>query len=156
MKTFRKGALGALMDEYERAVSELTRVVNGITEAQFVFVRDRETQDEHCRSFQTIVSHVVSSGYGYANSIRAAFALAREEPTFAVLSRDMCLDQLARMVAYTADTLDGRWEYTDDQIMAVKIHPRWGPDCDLEQMLEHAIVHVLRHRRQIERFLALG
>jgi hypothetical protein len=156
MKTFRKGALGALMDEYERAVSDLTRVVNGVTEAQFVLVRDTKTQDEHCRSFQTIVSHVVSSGYGYANSIRQAFSLAREHYTFVILSRDMCLDQMTRMVAYTADTLEGRWEYTDEQIMAVKIHPQWGPDCDLEQMLEHAIVHVLRHRRQIERFLAQG
>ena len=156
MKTFRKGGVGALMDEYERAASELARIVNGITEAQFVLVCDRETQDEHCRSIQTIVSHVVSSGYGYANYIREAFSRAREQYTFAVLSRGTCLDQLARMVAYTAETLDGRWEYTDEQVMAVQIHARWGPDYDLEQLLEHAIVHVLRHRRQIERFLALG
>jgi len=37
--------------------------------------------------------------------------------------------------------------------MAVQIRSRWGAVYDLEQLLEHAIVHVLRHRRQIERFL---
>jgi hypothetical protein len=35
----------------------------------------------------------------------------------------------------------------------VQIPARWGPVYDLEQLLEHMIVHVLRHRRQIERFL---
>jgi len=29
----------------------------------------------------------------------------------------------------------------------------WGQLYDVEQLLEHAIVHILRHRRQIERFL---
>ena len=34
-----------------------------------------------------------------------------------------------------------------------KIKVRWGQQYDVEQLIEHAIVHVLRHRRQIERFL---
>jgi len=38
-------------------------------------------------------------------------------------------------------------------LMAVQIKPRWGQSYDLEQLLEHAIVQVLRHRRQIERLL---
>jgi len=29
----------------------------------------------------------------------------------------------------------------------------WGENYDFEQLLEHAIVHILRHRRQIERLL---
>ena len=34
-----------------------------------------------------------------------------------------------------------------------KIMVRWGQLYDVEQLMEHAIVHVLRHRRQVERFL---
>jgi hypothetical protein len=34
-----------------------------------------------------------------------------------------------------------------------KILVRWGQTYDVEQLMEHAIVHILRHRRQIERFL---
>jgi hypothetical protein len=29
----------------------------------------------------------------------------------------------------------------------------WGQHYDIEQMMEHAIVHVLRHRRQVEKFV---
>jgi chromosomal replication initiation ATPase DnaA len=36
---------------------------------------------------------------------------------------------------------------------ALKIQVRWGQLYDIEQLMEHAIVHILRHRRQIERFL---
>ncbi|WP_294276359.1 hypothetical protein [uncultured Chryseobacterium sp.] len=34
-----------------------------------------------------------------------------------------------------------------------KINTLWGQQYDVEQMLEHAIVHILRHRRQIENAL---
>ena len=33
-----------------------------------------------------------------------------------------------------------------------KILVRWGQTYDVEQLLEHAIVHILRHRLQIELF----
>jgi hypothetical protein len=29
----------------------------------------------------------------------------------------------------------------------------WGQVFDLEQLLEHALAHLLRHRRQLERWL---
>jgi hypothetical protein len=34
-----------------------------------------------------------------------------------------------------------------------KMHGSWGQSYDIKQLMEHAIVHTLRHRRQIERFL---
>ncbi|TCD21112.1 hypothetical protein EZ456_19410 [Pedobacter psychrodurus] len=34
-----------------------------------------------------------------------------------------------------------------------KISTKWGQQYDVEQMLEHAIVHILRHRRQIKNAL---
>ena len=40
-------------------------------------------------------------------------------------------------------------EYDTDKKMRVS----WGQLYDVEQIFEHAIVHILRHRRQIERFL---
>jgi uncharacterized damage-inducible protein DinB len=151
-KTFRPGALGALMDEYERASGELTRLVDGVTNAGYELLRDTQTQDEDCRSIQTIMSHVVRSGYGYANRMRDAFSLPFQERQPRILSRDESLNQLREMLLYTTDTLDGRWHYSNEEIMAVQIRSQWGPET-LEQLLEHAIVHILRHRRQIERFL---
>jgi hypothetical protein len=57
------------------------------------------------------------------------------------------------MLGYTAETLDGKWEMTDEEIDGITIHSRWGVDYTLEQLLEHAVVHILRHRRKIERLL---
>jgi uncharacterized damage-inducible protein DinB len=151
-KTYRPGALGALMDEYERASGELARLVEGITDADYVLLRDTQTKDEDCRSIQTIMSHVVRSGYGYANRMRDAFSLQFQERQPQILSRNESLNHIREMLLYTADTLDGRWHYTNDEVLAIQIRSPWGPE-NLEQLLEHAIVHILRHRRQIERFL---
>ena len=42
---------------------------------------------------------------------------------------------------------------SDQEAVDTKMQVRWGPTYDFEQLFEHAIVHVLRHRRQIDRFL---
>ncbi len=34
-----------------------------------------------------------------------------------------------------------------------KLTTSWGQKYDLEQLIEHAIVHVMRHRWQIEKFI---
>jgi uncharacterized damage-inducible protein DinB len=151
-KTFRPGALGALMDEYERASADLTHLLSGITDAEYELLRDTQTRDEDCRSIQTVMSHVVRSGYGYANRMRDAFSLPFQERQPCILSRHESLKQLGEMLTYTAGTLDDRWQYSGEQVMAIQIRSPWGPE-NLEQSLEHAIVHILRHRRQIERFL---
>src|SRR6266850_7211181 len=60
---FRKGAVGALMDEYERAAAELSELVSRVNDEEFEIIRDPRTQDEACRSIQTVVNHVVRAGY---------------------------------------------------------------------------------------------
>lgn len=143
------------MDEYERAGEELIRLIGGLTDAEFEVVRDRRTRDEDCRSIQTVVHHVVGSGYSYANYLRGALSIQGSRPEIPLGTRAESVEQLTAMLAYTAATLEGRWEMPDEEASAVRIQSRWGPIYDLEQMLEHAIVHVLRHRRQIDRFLAM-
>ena len=83
----------------------------------------------------------------------ATYGIEAKRPEVSLGKRLESLDQLGVMLAYTAATLEGKWELSDEEIMAVQIRSRWGAMYDLEQLLEHAIVHVLRHRRQIERFL---
>jgi uncharacterized damage-inducible protein DinB len=152
-KEYRPGAVGALMDEYERAAGDLARTVAGLSDEEFERVRDAETTDEDCRSIATILNHVVRATYGYADMIRAALGQESARPAIAAMSLGESLERFEAALAYTAETLEGRWRMTDDEIMAVRMAARWGPAYDLEQLLEHAIVHVLRHRRQIERFL---
>ena len=157
MKTnYRKGGIGALMDEYERAAAELKKLIQGISDSDYVKIIDIETKDEDCRSVQTIVSHVTNSGYGYANYIRDWFSIPKNSPERRLLSQNDFSNELDYMLEYTSKTLEGKWEYSDDEIQKVGIDVRWGPRYDIEQLLEHAVVHILRHRRQIEKFAATG
>ncbi len=40
LKTFRQGAVGALLDEYERAISDLKRVIEEIDESALTIIVD--------------------------------------------------------------------------------------------------------------------
>lgn len=151
-KTYRKGAVGAMMDEYERAAAEFRSLIAGLTEEQYARIVDSKTTDENCRSVQTVMSHVVFAGYGYANYIREAFLITKSSPKRRQLAQGEALKEFDSMLAYTEVTLDSKWEMPEDEITAVAMTVHWGPAYDLEQLLEHAIVHILRHRRQIDRW----
>ena len=148
-----------MMDEYERAAGELKQVLEKTNEEQFGRIVDTETKDLDCCSIQTIMTHVVGAGYGYADYIRAAFGIPSTRPAATVpatrvpVLRREAVEKIDGFLAYTAETLEGKWEMTDEKIQQVAMKVRWGPNYDLEQLLEHAIVHILRHRRQVERFL---
>jgi len=55
------------------------------------------------------------------------------------------------------DTLAGWEKYgallTDEQLAPKQYVSRWGEPHTIEQMLEHAVVHPMRHRRQLQRIL---
>ena len=152
-RSYRKGAIGALMDEYERAALELKMLVNKIPPAEFVRIIDNQTSDEDCRSVQTIISHVVRAGYGYADYIRYLFSISSTRPAIELLNQNESMKHIELMLEYTIQTLDGKWEISDEVIERTTIHSLWGVKYDLEQLMEHAIVHVLRHRRQIEKLM---
>jgi uncharacterized damage-inducible protein DinB len=150
---YRKGAVGALMDEYERAALELKSKVENISPAEFEKITDIETNNEDCRSIQTIMSHVVVSGYEYDNIFRELLSLKPESIQNEKISHVEIGERIDEMLRSTEKTLEGNWELTNEEIdKLVSIMP-WGTPYNLEQMLEHAIAHVLRHRRQIEKFL---
>jgi hypothetical protein len=97
---------------------------------------------------------VVRSGYGYVGYLRSAMGLTLQAPVFQVETPAEGVHHLTAMAACTAETFEGNWQMPDERIETARIQSRWGPVFNLEQMFEHAIVHVLRHRRQIERFLS--
>jgi uncharacterized damage-inducible protein DinB len=152
-RAYRKGVLGALMDEFERASEELMRLILRLSDHEFEVARGSDSPDAELRSIRTVIHHVVRAGYGHANHLRLALAAEGSRIEIPLGSRTESVEQLRAMLAYAEATLDGRWPMKDDEISAIQLQSRWGVTYDLEQMLEHMIVHVLRHRRQIERFL---
>ena len=153
-KTFRKGAVGAMMDEYERAALELKSIVEKIGEEDYERIADTETKDDDCRSIQTIMNHVVHSGYGYANGIRGQFSMPFEllGKKRRQISQAEIGEEIDKILSYTVDTLEGLWEMSYEEIEKIVIMRKENFSENLEQLLEHAIVHILRHRRQIEKF----
>ena len=153
-KKYRPGPLGALVDEYERAAADLERVLASATDEQYQRIVDPDTADEHCRSIQSIMRHVVRAGYGYVNSIRAQhFHMADTAPEPADLGRQAAIQALRKVVEYTEETFEGRWHMTDQEVCDTMVTTRWGVTTTMEFLMEHAVVHILRHRRQIEKFL---
>jgi hypothetical protein len=152
MKTYRKGAVGAMMDVYERVAAEFRAAVAGLTEEDYSRITDPVTTDDCCRSAQTVMSHVVADGYVYADYIRDAFSMAKSSPEKRQLEHAESLGAMDAMMAYTEATLDGKWEMPEEEWAAIRMKVHWGPTYDLEQLLEHAIVHILRHRRQIDKW----
>lgn len=156
MKQYRiNGAVGALLDEYEKALGELKELIEDVTDRELTQIVDRETQDPDCVSIQTILTHVVRSGYGYAIAVRKSLGepLDYKERIKLGTTREYreALDQMFRYNEKLFEDYPNLvLEETEDQ---KKILVSWGQRYDVEQIFEHAIVHILRHRRQIERFL---
>lgn len=156
-KTFRQGAIGALLDEYERALLDLRKVLEEITDADLPIVLDHQTADMNCKSIQTILTHVVHAGYGYAYSIhnRKEQTLKRPQKT-AHLTVKEYLQDLDGVFQFTLTVFQTVQESEMEQHKnALKILTSWGQRYDIDQLMEHAIVHILRHRRQIEKFKIL-
>ena len=155
LEDYRKGAIGALMDEYERAALELKSLAANIDKNDYERIADAETKDDDCRSIQTIMNHVVHAGYGYANGIRREFSIpfepiGKERPQ---IYQSEIGDEIDKVLAYTAETLDGRWEMSYEEMEKTIISRKENVSENIEQLLEHAVLHILRHRRQIEKFL---
>ncbi|PSK91512.1 DinB family protein [Taibaiella chishuiensis] len=152
-RIFRKGACGALLDEYEQVIDTLKKVIRPIPDSELATIIDPHTADDNCRSLQAILSHVVHAGYGYATSIHNLSGPAQTRPGKALHPQTAAyLDDLDHMFLFTQQVFraieDADLEQTDNQR---KIMSGWGQVYDIEQMMEHAIVHIMRHRRQIER-----
>jgi len=156
MKKYRdNGAVGALLDEYEKSIQELCVLLDSVNVQQLVQIVDYKTKDEDCRSIQTIMTHVVYAGYNYTDYIRNKYV---EKVQFRKKEKKNSIEEyksgLSEMFAY-AEQL-----FVENPNLPIeigeeenKMRVSWNQSYDIEQIMEHAIVHILRHRRQIERFL---
>jgi len=156
MKQELTGTIKALLDEYKKSVGELIAVIKPLSSKEILVTRDDRTTNENCRSVQTVLTHVVYAGYGYINFIENHLGSKKERRP----------KQLFENAVDYIDELKGMFDYCENFFMehsnieleeydpSKKILTHWGQVYDIDQMMEHAIVHVLKHRRQIQRFLS--
>jgi len=145
--------LVALMDEYRRAAIDLKEILEYLPPSYFLVILDPDTKDEDCRSIKTVIEHVLRSGYGYANYIAKGAQISHNQPTININEPKNGIVQIDKMLDYTEKILSQIWHLPTEKIEAFTYKSKWGPSFDIEQLLEHAIVHILRHRRQIEGFI---
>jgi hypothetical protein len=110
--------------------------------------------DADYESAERLVAHVQGSARSYLLWIWEVL----EQPIAGLeLIRDPAII-VPRLDAFMEETLDG-WKHhlarlEDEQLGPAQHKSRWGDPFMIDQMLEHAIVHPMRHRIQLERILA--
>ena len=150
-KTYRKGAIGALTDEYEKALEELKTLLIKIPDAEFKKAYNKEV-DTDFQSVSNLVLHMINSGYVYANHIRKRFGNSFIVPEIEITKTEQGIFELDKMFEYTVETFEDKWHLTFDELMNTIIKTSWTT-YDLEAIIEHGIVHILRHRLQIEKMV---
>jgi hypothetical protein len=150
----RSGPFGALMDEYARAADDYCRVVQTFDAQRFTAVR--ASDDPNTVSPRAICAHVCGAAYRYAYYIRKARGQDHVERYLMDESRiespQAVRGLLAEGILLTEETVEPLRLMTEAEIQALSFTVRWGPRYDPEMMLEHAVCHLLRHRRQLERW----
>lgn len=110
--------------------------------------------DPDYESPERLVAHVQGSARSYLLWIREVL----EQPVAGLeLIRDPAII-VPRLDAFLEETLAGWREHlvllTSEQACDKQYVSRWGEPFTIEQMLEHAVVHPMRHRIQLERLLS--
>jgi len=146
--TYRRGGLGSLQYEYERATRDLLALLERISDEEYLAPRPEEV--DFLQSIQLVMYHVVRSAYGYANKIRKTIGVEvtsdKPEQPFARLE---AITNLYKAMEYSAASFEGKWTMSSDDLDQITMMTPWKVEYSIEQMMEHAIVHILRHLRQI-------
>jgi uncharacterized damage-inducible protein DinB len=149
----KNGMLVALMEEYRKAALEYKEVLTQLTTNQFIEIVDKETKYVDCQSIQNLTFHVVQSGYTYANYIQSVLNDNWVEYEAVIQTAEVGIVEIDKMLDYTELIFDKIYYESNEIIEQWIFKTRWGVTYDFEQLMEHAIVHILRHRRQIVNFL---
>ncbi len=153
----RIGALGAITDIYQKAVDEYVDVLKHTSQKEFITMVDKDTEDEDCRSIQTITRHIIRSGYGYVGYILKALNIPFEIPNaneMKLETTEEAIREIYNMLYFNITNLyDLNRELIENNLGKIKFMTRWNEEYNFEQILEHAVMHILRHKRQINKFL---
>lgn len=148
------GPFGALMDEYARAAEDFCRVAEAFEPARFA--EERPSKDPGTVSPRAICLHVYGAARRYADYVRKARGLPHDDRFLpgpeAIEGPAAVRGRVAQALRYTEGALEGLYDAEESVVEALRFKVRWGPVYDPEMILEHGIVHLLRHRRQLERW----
>ena len=147
MATIKKqNTILALLHEYKNTFKNLEKVIKDIESNTLIHIFDSKTKDIDCASIQNILEHVCSSAYFYIEMIQEFKKLPIEKGNTELryLSGAEYILEFEKVIQFTKNSL---LQLNDEDFEnSGKLTTSWGQKYDLEQLMEHAIVHVMRHR----------
>ncbi len=147
------GSLRAILDEYARAIREFELVLRALPAERY---EARTTlSDDNFANIRDILNHTIGAAHNYVNYLTDALDgtdRGYQKREFPHANASEALTSLWEAFGRMVDVLRRIKDWTDEKQEEVKFVTRWKQSYDIEQMLEHAIVHILRHRRQLERW----
>jgi hypothetical protein len=142
-----------LLAEYKKVAEDYKLLLKNISQSNFLKIRDSETNDSDCKSIQTITHHIINSGYTYANYINSLQNIDWFNYNMDISNLQIVSIEIDKMLDFTEQTFNNIAYKKNKEIASWIFKTRWHVTYDFEQLIEHAIVHILRHRRQVENFL---
>lgn len=151
----KRGAVNTILTVYKNTIELLFVTINEITDKQLIQVIDCNKTDEDCSSIQNILAHVVSSGYSYINYIQLHRKVPFIKPERIIRSSIQAYrEDLHKLITQTEIVFEGIYDSDLERFEEnEKMRTNWKQYYDMEQIMEHAIVHVMRHELQIKNIL---
>lgn len=157
-KTNFTGVIGALLHEYEVSIADLKHNIEDMPDAVLPVVIDKRTANKDCVSIQAILTHIVYCGYNYITMMdihRGNDNSSWPQRHKLATVTDYCrvLDKLYEdTCAFFENVSNSEMQQLEPENKLVTF---WGQYYDYEQLMEHAVLHIYRHRRQIQVFKGL-
>ena len=112
------------------------------------------SEDPDCQSLDTLLRHVLGAARGYMVWICRSLELG--DPAIDPVPDDLAAD-VDTYAAHVLDRWDGPLHGLDQKTVDRATFPSsWGVDYCIDAMLEHAVMHPIRHQLQLERAMAAG
>ncbi|HMS65317.1 MAG TPA: DinB family protein [Ignavibacteria bacterium] len=150
-----KGVINALLDEYQVVISDLKNNIADIKDSDLEKIIDQKTLNKDCVSIQSLLTHIIHCGSFYITMIdihrgNTGSIWPVRKKLNSVSEYNFALDE---MMNHTNKFFENIPQSEMSQYdPSKKILTFWGQLYDIEQLMEHAIVHISRHRRQIQKF----
>jgi len=143
-------AFDACLGEYRKAAAEFCDVVERF--APGAFLAERPSDDPDTVSPLSICRHVAGAAHGYARSLRKAQGMTPGTFIDRVKAQRDVRAALDAEIRFTEESVVPMRPLPGDAVLKIEFKVSWGAVYNPEILLEHAICHVLRHRRQLERW----
>jgi len=143
-------AFDACLGEYRKAAAEFCDAAERFKPD--TFAAERPSDDPDTVSPLSICRHVVGAAHGYARYLRKAQGMAPGTFVDRVKAQGDVQPALDAEIRFTEESCAPMRPLEGLGVLKIEFKVSWGPVYNPEILLEHAICHLLRHRRQLERW----